>query len=152
MKQFFKNLRLYRAYTKLKKELEKRMVVVKETMSLQHAAEVYARYVCRMNGWSVEIGSGYSYMFVDTELAFINGYRKALADNGFDFKNGLVCKRDITEDMPSGALNHFRKDIVEETLKEDSETLVKVLKRFKMPDSNINTIVEAFIEAQHDDS
>lgn len=137
-------------YLKLRRELRKRMTVISETMALKDIVDIYAKYVCRMNGWKVEVGIGLSTIFCDLGFAFMNGYIKALRDNGLEFQNGLVVKRHIANDMPSGALNHYAKDIEADTRKEDAELLVKVLTEFKMPKSNINTIVKTFKERQEE--
>ena len=136
-------------YFKLKSELRKRMQEVNETMAIKDAVDVYAKYVCKMNGWSVETAGGdYSLIFCDLGFAFLNGYKRALRENGFEFQNGLVVKRDIADDMPSGALRHYDEDVRAETKKEDAELLATVLANFKMPKSNINTIVQTFKEEQ----
>ncbi len=136
-------------YLKLKSELRERMVLIDETMALKDIVDIYAKYVCKMNGWKVEVGSGYSPIFCDLGFAVMNGYNKALRDNGLKFQNGLVVKRDIANDMPTGALTHYEKDIRTETQRADAELLVRVLEGFKLPKSNINTIVAAFKEEQH---
>jgi len=135
-------------YHQLLPLLRERMVKINETMALEEVSEVYARYVCKMNGWPVECGSGFSYQFCEVEFSFMNGYNKALRDNGLKFQNGLVVKRDIANDMPIGALEHYEKDIQAEARRADAELLAKVLEGFKMPKSNINTIVSAFKEEQ----
>lgn len=135
-------------YLKLKSELRKKMATINETMALKDMVDIYAEYVCKMNGWKVYEGRGYSFVFCDLGFAFLNGYNKALRDNGFEFQNGLVVKRDIANDMPIGALEHYKKDIQAEARRADAELLVKVLEGFKMPKSNIDTIVSAFKEEQ----
>ena len=137
-------------YLKLKSELRKRMTVINETMALKDIVDIYAKYICRMNGWKVEVGSGFSAIFCDIAFAFMNGYNKALRDNGLEFQNGLVTKRHIANDMPCGALNHYTKDIEADTRKEDAELLARVLDDFEMPKSNINTIVKTFKEKQEE--
>ena len=136
-------------YFKLKSELRKRMQEVNETMAIKDAVDVYAKYVCKMNGWSVETPGGYSLIFCDLGLAFLNGYKRALRENGFEFQNGLVVKRDITNDMPYGALRCYKEDVQNEVQEADAELLMKVLEKFEIPKSNINTIVQAFKEEQN---
>jgi len=135
-------------YLKLKSELRKRMVVINETMALKDVVDIYAEYVCKMNGWKVEIGSGLSPMFCDLGFAFMNGYKKALRDNGLEFQNGLVVKRSIENDMPIGALEHYKKDIRSEAQIADAELLLKVLEDYGMRKSNINEIVATFKDNQ----
>ena len=137
-------------YLKLRSELRRRMVVINETMALKDVVDIYAAYVCKMNGWKVEVGSGLSPMFCDLGFAFMNGYIKALRDNGFQFQNGLVVKRDIANDMPAGALTHYEKDIRTAAQRADAELLARVLEEFDLRKSNINTIVKAFKEKQED--
>ena len=135
-------------YLKLRSALRERMATINGTMALKDMVDIYAKYVCKMNGWKVEIGSGLSPMFCDLGFAFMNGYNKALRDNGLEFQNGLVVKRDIANDMPIGALEHYEKDIRAKARRDDAELLERVLEGFKMPKSNINTIVSAFKEKQ----
>ena len=135
-------------YLKLKSELRKKMATINETMALKDIVDIYAEYVCKMNGWKVYEGRGYSLVFCDLGFAFLNGYNKALRDNGFEFQNGLVVKRDIANDMPCGALVHYEKDIRTDAKKADAELLRNVLASFEMPESNINTIVETFKKEQ----
>ena len=135
-------------YLKMRSALRERMTTINETMALKDMVDIYAKYVCKMNGWKVEIGSGLSMIFCDLGLAVMNGYNKALRDNGLEFQNGLVVKRDIANDMPIGALEHYKKDIRAKARRDDAELLERVLEGFKMPKSNINTIVSAFKEEQ----
>ena len=119
-------------------------------MAIKDAVDVYAKYVCKMNGWSVETAGGdYSLIFCDLGFAFLNGYKRALRENGFEFQNGLVVKRDITNDMPYGALRCYKEDVQNEVQEADAELLMKVLEKFEIPKSNINTIVQAFKEEQN---
>ena len=132
-------------FIKLKRSLEKRMVAIDETMDLCEMADVYAEYLCRKNGWQKNIGSGMlSGEFCEISLSFVNGYIKALHDNNLEFQKGLVKKRDITHDMPSGALDHYMMDRISETKKKAIEALQKVMNEYEDSKTNINTIVNAF--------
>ena len=99
-------------FIRLKWKLGSRMVEVTETMALQEASETYAKYVCKMHGWEPRWFGDYTNHFCSVELAFMDGYIKAMHDNGYEFKNGLVKKRDIMNDMPCGALDYYRKDAI----------------------------------------
>lgn len=74
----------------------------------------------------------------------MNGYIKALHDNGLEFRKGLVKKRDITHDMPIGALDYYRKDAIKETKNIAIDTLQKVLEKYETSKTNIATIVSDF--------
>jgi hypothetical protein len=55
-----------------------------------------------------------------------------------------VKKRDIAEDMPSGALDYYRKDAVKETKALAVDKLRKVMNQYETSKTNIATIVRAF--------
>ena len=131
-------------YLRLKRNLRRRMADITETMELRKAMDVYAKYVCKMRGWPVLMHDGYSLYFAEVSFAFMNGYCKALHDNGFEFRNGLVKSRDITEDMPCGALEYYRSDAIAETKQKAVDTLRTVLYRIESSKENVNTIVSAF--------
>jgi hypothetical protein len=139
-------------YIKLKAMLGTRMVNVNETMALQDASMTYAKYVCKMEGWYVMYNGGYTPHFCADELAFMDGYIKAMHDNGYEFQNGLVKKRDITNEMPCGALDHYRKDAIAETKAKAVEHLREVLSKYETSKTNINFIVKAFEDKIKDDS
>ncbi len=133
-------------YLKLRRELEKRMTVVNETMALQEVTDIYAENVCKMNGWRIHVGfNGLSYEFCDIGFAFMNGYNKALRDNGLEFQNGLVKKRAITSDMPIGALKFYDENIRAKAKEEAIRCLRSVLSRYE-PQVNVNTIINDFVK------
>lgn len=135
-------------YLKLRRELDRRMTVINESLALKDIVDVYAENVCKMNGWKVRVGyDGLSREFCEIAFSFQNGYKKALRDNGFEFRNGLVKKREIANDMPVGALVHYDAAIKEAALQDAIKTLRKVLVDYGEPKSNVNTIVSAFKEA-----
>lgn len=131
-------------FIRLKLKHESRMVEVTETMALQEASETYAKYVCKMHGWNVRWMGGYTDHFCSVEHAFMDGYIKAMHDNGYEFKNGLVKKRDITNDMPCGALDYYRKDAIADTKAKAVEVLKQVMEKYETSKQNINVIVNAF--------
>lgn len=132
-------------YLKLRSELGRRMTVINESLALKEMVDVYAENVCKMNGWKVHVGyDGLSREFCEIAFSFQNGYEKALRDNGLEFRNGLVRKREIVNDMPVGALKHYDETIKEATLQDAIKALRKVLEDYGEPKSNINTIVSAF--------
>jgi hypothetical protein len=139
-------------YFKIKAMLGTRMVKVNETMALQDASMTYAKYVCKMEGWYVKSNGGYTPHFCAVELAFMDGYIKAMHDNGYEFQNGLVKKRDITNEMPCGALDYYRKDAIAETKAKAIEHLREVLSKYETSKTNINFIVKAFEDKIKDDN
>lgn len=133
-----------RQYFALKKMLNKRMVEISEIMNLDKATDVYSECVCKMNGWTINIAGGYSMMFVEIGLAFMHGYIKALHDNGFCFKKGLVKPIDPERDIPCGGLEHYDDKIHKEDYKNAVEALRRVMSRYESSKTNIATIVSAF--------
>ena len=131
-------------YMLLKWRIGLNMVEVTETMALQEVSETYAKYVCKMHGWEPRWFGDYTNHFCAISLALMDGYIKALHDNGLEFQNGLVKKRDITEVMPSGALDYYRKDAIRDTKCECIAALEKVMTQYETSKANINTIVSAF--------
>lgn len=124
--------------------LRERMTEINETMALRDVSETYSEYVCKMNGWKVHVHDGFSYEFVDISLAFINGYKKSLSDNGLKFENGIVVKCDIANDMPCGALNCWESDIRKDSNEKAVRVLRDVLNSYGCFKGNINTIVSDF--------
>ena len=136
-----KNLfRLFK-FSRLKKALEKRMTVVGETFALQEASETYARAVCITYDMPISVMGCYSWEFVEISFAFTNGYCKAIHDNGFEFTNGLVRKRDVAHEMPCGALEEMFREKVET---EAITALQKVLDEYEANNYNRGVLLEAF--------
>ena len=133
-------------FIRLKWKLESRMVEVKETMALQEVSETYAKYVCKMHGWQDRVPGGYTDHFCAIGLALMDGYIKAMHDNGYEFRNGLVKKRDIMNEMPCGALDYYRKDAIAYTKTKAVEVLRRVMEKYETSKQNINVIVSAFEE------
>ena len=131
-------------YYWLKMNLKNLMVEVDETMALQEASETFAKYVCKMHNWEVRVPGGYTDHFCAVDLAFMDGYIKAMHDNGYEFCNGLVKKRNITEDMPCGALDHYIKDVIAENKTKAVDMLRVVMGKYETSQQNINVIVNAF--------
>lgn len=129
---------------KLEREMQDRMTCIDEMMTLKEVTGVYAKYVCMMHGWQDSIDTYVGEEFCEVSLSFMNGYVKALHDNGLEFQNGLVKKRDITEEMPCGALDYYRKDVIRDTKRKCIAALVKVMMQYETSKANINTIVSAF--------
>lgn len=132
------------AFIRLKAKHDSRMVDIKETMALQEAAETYAKYICKMRDWKVRWMGNITYEFCSIVDSFMDGYIKAMHDNGYVFKNGLVKKRDIMEEMPSGALEYYRKDAIAETKAKAVEVLRRVMEKYETSKHNINVIVNEF--------
>ena len=128
------------------------MAAVNETMTLRETMDVYAKYVCKMHHWDDKAPNGMlTAQFCEISLSFMNGYSKALHDNGFEFQNGLVKKRDITHEMPCGALDYYRKDAISETKDKAIEALQRVMEKYETSKANINTIMNAFKEEIKED-
>ena len=136
-----------RWFFKLRKNLDDRMVEIDETMNLQKVADVYGECVCKMNGWPVHVRGGYSIHFCEQGFSFMNGYNKALHDNGLCWKNGMVKPIDPNRDIPCGALEFYDEKLRQQILDEAIQALRGVMEYFE-PNSktNQNTIVEAFKE------
>ena len=131
-------------YLLLKTGLRQRMVEVKEMMDLAEVTDVYAKYVCKMHNRSKWFMGELTTFYVEIGQSFMNGYIKALHDNGLEFKNGLVKKRDITHDMPIGALEYYREDAIKETKNKAVDVLQKVLEKYETSKTNIATIINDF--------
>jgi hypothetical protein len=131
-------------YMLLKRRIGFNMVEVTETMALKEVSETYAKYVCKMHGWEPRWFGDYTNHFCAISFALIDGYIKALHDNGLEFQNGLVKKRDITEEMPCGALDYYRKDAIRDTKRECIAALERVMAQYETSKANISTIVSAF--------
>ena len=134
----------YFRYFRLKAKLRRRMTDIKETMALRTVVDVYAKYVCKMNHWPLMEYDNPSKEFCDTGFAFMNGYLKALHDNGLEFQNGMVKKRDIAHEMPGGAFDYYLKDAIAETMTKSIEVLRAMLEQYEYSQQNINVIVSAF--------
>lgn len=131
-------------YLLLKTGLHQRMVNVKEMMDLAEVTDIYAEYVCKMYNKAKWCMGELTPFYVEVGQSFMNGYIKALHDNGLEFKNGLVKKRDITHDMPIGALEYYREDVIKETKNKAANVLQKVLEKYETSKTNIATIVSDF--------
>ena len=139
------NILKFLKFNWLKKALDKRLVSINEIMDLKEVSDVYARYVCEMNGWKVECGyERLSMLFCEICFSFMNGYTKALRDNGLKWQNGLVKKRHITEDMPSGALRHYDQALITKTRNQAVKVLKEVLLSYGETPANVETIANTF--------
>ena len=144
IRQWMALRKLEEAVAKLEREMQDRMTCIDEKMALKEVTDVYAKYVCMMHGWRDRIDNYVGEEFCEVSLSFMSGYVKALHDNGMEFQNGLVKKRDITEEMPCGALNYYRKDAIRDTKRECIAALERVMAQYETSKANINTIVSAF--------
>ena len=73
-------------YMLLKWRIGLNMVEVTETMALKEVSETYAKYVCKMNGWEPRWLGDYTAHFCAISLALMDGYIKALHDNGYELE------------------------------------------------------------------
>lgn len=124
--------------------LGNRMAEVNETMALKEVSETYAKYVCKMHGWEPRWLGDYTNHFCAISFALMDGYIKAMHDNGYEFQNGLVKKRDIMNEMPCGALDYYRKDAIADTKAKAVEALKQVMEKYETSKQNINVIVNDF--------
>lgn len=134
----------YIEYFRLMRKLRKRMTNINEMMDLKEMADVYSKYACKKNNWNTYFSNYLNKEFCEISFAFIAGFTKALHDNGLEFRNGLVKKRDIINEMPIGALEYYRKDAIAETKAQAVEVLQKVMEKYETSKTNIATIVNAF--------
>ena len=144
LKEWKVQQRRRRTVNQLEAEIEDRTAHIDEMMDLKEVTDVYSEYVCRMNGWQKTWMGELTKEFCEIGFAFMSGYNKALSDNGFKFVRGLVKKTDITEEMPNGALKHYRDDAIRETKNLAVEKLRKVMEQYETSKANIATIVRAF--------
>ncbi len=144
LKEWSNRRKREKAVNVLESELQDRMVRIDEMMDLKEMADVYSKYVCKKNGWNTYFSNYLNKEFCEISFAFIAGFTKALHDNGLEFRNGLVKKRDITNEMPIGALEYYRKDTIAETKAQAIEVLQKVMEKYETSKTNIATIVNAF--------
>jgi hypothetical protein len=150
IKKWWQNRKREKAVNDLEKELQDRMTRIDEMLDLKEVTDIYAKYVCMMHDWDTTLGGYVTDHFCEVSLSFMNGYIKALHDNGLKFERGLVKKRDITEEMPCGALDYYRKDAIRETKAFAIEKLREVMERFETSKTNITTIVRAFEKEMED--
>ena len=144
IKKWWQNRKREKAVNDLERELHDRMTRIDEMLDLKEVTDIYAKYVCMMHDWDTTLGDCVTDHFCEISFSFMNGYIKALHDNGLKFERGLVKKRDITEEMPCGALDYYRKDAIRETKAFAIEKLREVMERFETSKTNITTIVRAF--------
>lgn len=142
--EMFKMWRKKRTVRDIENKLQDRMTHIDEMMNLNEVTHVYAKYVCMMHNWRSACGDYLSNVFCEVSFSFMNGYIKALHDNGLKFERGLVKKRDIGEEMPCGALEYYRKDAIANTKQSCVAALQRVMERYETSKTNINTIVCAF--------
>ncbi len=131
-------------YMLLKWRIGLNMVEINETMALKEVSETYAKYVCKMHNWDVRFLGDYTAHFCAISFALMDGYIKAMHDNGYEFQNGLVKKRDIMNEMPCGALDYYRKDAIADTKAKAVEALRLVMEKYETSKQNINVIVNDF--------
>lgn len=133
-------------YINLLAGMKLRMKVIGKYMSLSKVSEVYAECVCSMHKWPSKWIGGASEVFCEVSFAFVNGYIKALHDNGMKMENGLVVKQNILEYIPSGSVDEYIKKELNKNNENSAAILRQVLKKYGMTNSNINIIVENFVD------
>lgn len=114
-------------------------------MDLNDITDVYAENVCELNHWKKWQGYPYlSNIYCEISFAYMNGYIKAIHDNGFEFRDGLVKPIDPNKDSLGGSHEPYDKKIKDATKKEAIEALRKVLCRYEKSFNNVNHIASDF--------
>lgn len=132
-------------YRILMSKLRERTKKIKATMDLKDITDVYAENVCKLNHWKKWQGYPYlSDIYCEISFAYMNGYIKAINDNGFEFRDGLVKPIDPKKDSLGGSHEPYDKKIKDATKKEAIEALRKVLCRYEKSLNNINRIASDF--------
>ncbi len=132
-------------YRNLMSKLRERTEKIKATMDLNDITEVYAENVCALNHWKKwQVYPNLSDIYCEISFAYMNGYIKAINDNGFEFRDGLVKPIDPNKDCLGGSHEPYDKKIKDETKKEAIEALRKVLSRYERSLNNINRIASDF--------
>ena len=121
-------------------------------MALQDITDVYAENVCELNGWKKYQGYPYlSDIYTEISFAYMNGYIKAIADNGFEFREGLVKPIDPNKDYLGGSHEPYDRKIKNAVKEEAINKLRDVLCKYEKSLNNINCIASDFEKALKED-
>ena len=131
-------------FCNIKLILSKKMCEIEETLKAADAAKIYSKYVCRMNGWLIYIGSCYSNNFIETSFAFMAGYIKSMRDNGFKFTKGMVSPIDPERDIPLGGKDYYDADMRKKYMEEAIDAFSNILRRYESSEQNVAVIMDAF--------
>ena len=137
-------------YLNLVSQLRKRIQKISATRALQDITDVYAENVCELNGQHKYQGYPYlSNIYCEISFAYMNGYIyiKAITDNGFEFREGLVKPIDPNKDSLGGSHEPYDRKIKNETKEEAINKLRDVLCKYEKSLNNINLIASDFEKA-----
>lgn len=99
-------------YFNLMSKLRERTKKIKATMDLKDITDVYAENVCELNRWKKWQRYPYlSDIYCEISFAYMNGYIKAINDNGFEFREGLVKPIDPNKDHLGGSHEPYDRKI-----------------------------------------
>lgn len=132
-------------YFNLISKLRKRMEKITATMTLNDITDVYTENVCELNGWHKY--KGYpclSDIYCEISFAYMNGYIKAITDNGLEFKEGLVKPIDPDKDSLGGSHEPYDRKIKNAVKEEAINKLRDVISKYEKSLNNINCIVNDF--------
>ena len=139
-------------YFNLVSQLQKRIQKIPATMALQDITDVYAQNVCELNRWKKYQGYPYlSDIYCEISFAYMNGYIKAITDNGFEFREGLVKPIDPNKDSLGGSHEPYDEKIKNAAKVEAINKLRDVLFKYEKSFNNINCIVSDFEKALKED-
>lgn len=140
------------SYLSLVAQLRERMQKIPATMALQDITDVYAENVCELNGWHKHEGYPYlSDIYCEISFAYMNGYIKAITDNGFEFREGLVKPIDPDKDHLGGSHEPYDRKIKNAAKEEAINKLRDVLCKYEKSLNNINLIANDFEKALKED-
>lgn len=139
-------------YFNLVSQLRKRIQKIPATTALQDITDVYAENVCKLNGWKKYLGYPYlSDIYCEISFAYMNGYIKAITDNGFEFREGLVKPIDPNKDSLGGSHEPYDRKIKNAVKEEAINKLRDVLCKYEKSLNNINCITRDFEKALKED-
>lgn len=143
---------MFMRYFNLVSRLRKRIQKIPATMALRDITDIYAENVCELNGWKKYQGyTCLSDQYVEISFAYMNGYIKAINDNGFEFKEGLVKPIDPNIDSLGGDHKPYDEKIRNAAQKAAINTLRTVLSKYERSLNNINLIVNDFEKALNEE-
>ena len=139
-------------YFNLVSQLRERVQKIPAIMALRDITDVYAENVCELNGWKKYQGYPHlSDIYCEISFAYMNGYIKAITDNGFEFREGLVKPIDPNKDSLGGSHEPYDRKIKNAVKEEAINKLRDVLCKYEKSLNNINCITRDFEKALKED-
>lgn len=139
---------MLKRYLNLVSKLRKRIQKIPATMALRDITDVYAENVCVLNGWKkYQEYPHLSNVYCEISFAYMNGYIKAITDNGFEFREGLVKPIDPDKDSLGGSHEPYDRKIKNAVKEEAINKLRDVLCKYEKSLNNINCITRDFEKA-----